>query len=143
MLSSGGSVYNPFGYTGEYTDAESGFIYLRARYYDPSTQQFLTVDPALAWTEQAYAYVAGSPTKATDPMGLAGTGRPGSYSEYAKTLLGRVGLDTLLYPRRSLPFKNKNMSSTESGMTYVQTPRRPGEERRSAVVVVIIPHRNS
>lgn len=28
-------------------------------------------------------------------------------------------------------------------MTYVQTPRRPGEERRSAVVVVIIPHRNS
>src|SRR5207244_11827704 len=30
-------VYNPFAYAGEYTDAESGFVYLRARYYDPST----------------------------------------------------------------------------------------------------------
>jgi len=65
-----GTVYNPFGYAGEYTDAESGLIYLRARYYDPATQQFLTVDPALAMTEQAYAYAAGSPTNFTDPSGL-------------------------------------------------------------------------
>ncbi len=69
-LSSGGSVYNPFGYTGEYTDSESGIIYLRARYYDPSTQQFLTVDPALASTEEAYAYASGSPTNFVDPLGL-------------------------------------------------------------------------
>jgi RHS repeat-associated protein len=68
-FSSTGSVSNPFGYTGEYTDSESGFVYLRARYYDPESQQFLTVDPALAWTEQAYAYVAGDPTNATDPLG--------------------------------------------------------------------------
>jgi RHS repeat-associated protein len=71
LLSSTGSVYNPFGYTGEYTDSESGLIYLRARYYDPTTQQFLTVDPELAWTEQAYAYVAGSPTNFGDATGLA------------------------------------------------------------------------
>ena len=54
------TTYNPFGYTGEYTDQESGLIYLRARYYDPSTQQFLTVDPLLASTEEAYAYVGES-----------------------------------------------------------------------------------
>ena len=69
-LTSTGSVSNPFKYTGEYTDQESGFLYLRARYYDPESQQFLTVDPALAWTEQAYAYVGGSPTNAADPSGL-------------------------------------------------------------------------
>ena len=69
-LSASETVANPFRYTGEYTDAESGFIYLRARYYDPETQQFLTVDPALAWTEQAYAYVGGSPTNFVDPLGL-------------------------------------------------------------------------
>lgn len=62
-------AYNPFGYTGEYTDAESGLIYLRARYYDPSTQQFLTVDPLFARTEQAYAYAAGSPLNLIDPTG--------------------------------------------------------------------------
>ncbi|MBA2676844.1 MAG: RHS repeat-associated core domain-containing protein [Ktedonobacteraceae bacterium] len=59
----------PFGYAGEYTDAASGLQYLRARSYDPATQQFLTVDPLLAATEQAYAYAGGSPTNATDPSG--------------------------------------------------------------------------
>jgi RHS repeat-associated protein len=74
--SSTGSVCNPFGYTGEYTDWENGFIYLRARYYDTQTQQFLTVDPLLASTEQAYAYAEGSPTNVTDPAGTCG-GRGG------------------------------------------------------------------
>ncbi|MBA2682186.1 MAG: RHS repeat-associated core domain-containing protein, partial [Ktedonobacteraceae bacterium] len=35
----------PFGYAGQYSDAATGLQYLRARYYDPATQQFLTVDP--------------------------------------------------------------------------------------------------
>ena len=69
-LSQTGTVYSPFGYTGEYTDQESGFIFLRARYYDPESQQFLTVDPALASTQEAYAYVGGSPTNFRDPSGL-------------------------------------------------------------------------
>jgi RHS repeat-associated protein len=69
-LSSTGSVNNPFGYAGEYRDAESGLIYLRARYYDPITQQFLTVDPLVGDTKQAYAYVGGSPLNATDPTGM-------------------------------------------------------------------------
>ena len=32
-------------YCGEYYDAESGFIYLRNRYYDPSIGRFITEDP--------------------------------------------------------------------------------------------------
>jgi RHS repeat-associated protein len=70
LASSTGTTYNPFGYTGQYTDAESGLLYLRARYYDPSTQQFLTVDPIVAQTEQAYAYAGGNPTNLTDPTGM-------------------------------------------------------------------------
>lgn len=70
VVSTSGSTSTPFGYAGEYTDAESGFLYLRARYYDPATQQFLTVDPLLAATEQAYTYAGGSPLNATDPSGL-------------------------------------------------------------------------
>ncbi len=43
-----GNVYNPLRYAGEYLDSESGCYYLRARYYDPGTQQFLTRDPLVA-----------------------------------------------------------------------------------------------
>jgi RHS repeat-associated protein len=72
-LTTSETVANPFRYTGEYLDEESGFIYLRARYYDPESQQFLTVDPMLAWTEEAYAYAGGDPANSTDPTGLCRT----------------------------------------------------------------------
>jgi uncharacterized protein RhaS with RHS repeats len=32
-----GNVYNPLRYAGEYLDSQTGFYYLRARYYDPPT----------------------------------------------------------------------------------------------------------
>lgn len=35
---------NPFRYTGEYYDEETGTIYLRARYYDPETSRWLSRD---------------------------------------------------------------------------------------------------
>ena len=60
----------PLLFAGQYRDRESGLYYLRARYYDPATAQFLTVDPAAAVTRDSYAYVAGNPTNHTDPSGL-------------------------------------------------------------------------
>jgi RHS repeat-associated protein len=59
-----------FGYAGQYTDPETGYQYLRARYYDPTTGQFLTRDPANALTRSAYGYVGGNPLNAADPSGL-------------------------------------------------------------------------
>ena len=35
---------NPYRYCGEYTDRESGYNYLRARYYDPTIGRFITAD---------------------------------------------------------------------------------------------------
>jgi RHS repeat-associated protein len=32
--------------TGQYTNSDTGLIYMRARTYDPASAQFLTVDPA-------------------------------------------------------------------------------------------------
>jgi RHS repeat-associated protein len=64
-------VSNLLRYAGQYTDAESGLIYLRARYYDPATGQFLSRDPAVATTRQPYAYVVDNPLNGTDPTGLA------------------------------------------------------------------------
>lgn len=57
-------------FDGQYTDAETGFQYLRARYYDPSTGQFLTADPAFAATQSRYGYAANSPLDLADPLGL-------------------------------------------------------------------------
>ena len=63
------TVYNPFGYRGEYTDAESGLVYLRARMYDSETGRFMSEDPAKAefnW----YVYCHNNPIKYIDPTGL-------------------------------------------------------------------------
>jgi RHS repeat-associated protein len=67
-----GTVTTPLQYTGQYTDAISGLVYLRARYYDPQTAEFLTVDPDLATTGIPYAYTGDSPLTYTDLLGLCG-----------------------------------------------------------------------
>ncbi len=79
----GAATYNPYGsltastgtlshlgYTGQYTDTETGYVYLRARYYDPATAQFLTRDPTNTLTRSAYAYTDNSPLNGVDPTGL-------------------------------------------------------------------------
>ena len=73
QVTSTGSLTTPFGYAGQYTDPETGLQYDRARYYDPTTAQFLSQDPALATTRQPYQYTNENPLNTTDPSGLAST----------------------------------------------------------------------
>jgi RHS repeat-associated protein len=61
--STSSTVANPLRYAGEYQDSESGCYYLRARYYDPRTQQFLTRDSLVAATEWTYNCANGSWTR--------------------------------------------------------------------------------
>ncbi len=63
----------PYGYAGSYTDP-TGLTYNIGRYYDPTTGQFLSVDPLVAQTSEPYSYVAGDPINATDPDGACGPG---------------------------------------------------------------------
>ena len=59
---------NPFRYCGEYTDSETGLVYLRARYYDPQTGRFVSEDPAkdgLNW----YVYCGNNSVMFVDPSG--------------------------------------------------------------------------
>lgn len=65
-----GSIAQPFQYSGQYTDPETGFVYLRARYYEPATAQFISRDPAMSSTLVPYAYVEDSPLTNGDPSGL-------------------------------------------------------------------------
>jgi RHS repeat-associated protein len=63
----------PFGFSGAYTDP-TGLVYLIHRYYDPSTGQFISVDPKVATTVQPYAYAGDDPLNATDPLGEESAG---------------------------------------------------------------------
>ncbi len=67
---SSGIAQTPLRYDGQYRDNETGFSYLRARYYDASTAQFLNRDPIDALTRSAYGYAEGDPLNGDDPTGL-------------------------------------------------------------------------
>jgi RHS repeat-associated protein len=71
-LGSTGTSTTPLGYDGQYTSADTGFVYLRSRSYDPATAQFLSVDQLVGATRARYVYVNDNPVNATDPTGLCG-----------------------------------------------------------------------
>jgi RHS repeat-associated protein len=70
-LAGAGSITNPFQYAGQYVDLESSLYYLRARYIDTLSGQFLARDPMVTATRAPYSYTADSPLNGTDPTGLA------------------------------------------------------------------------
>lgn len=74
LTSTSGTATTPFLYAGQYRDLESNLYYLRARYYDPTTGQFVARDPLTGKTHQRYAYATDSPLNNADPSGLACTG---------------------------------------------------------------------
>jgi RHS repeat-associated protein len=77
-----------FGFAGEYTDPETGFQYLQARYYDPATGQFLSRDPLADLTGQTYAYAGANLLTWTDP---AGFGSPLGQSYFGAVIPGCQG----------------------------------------------------
>jgi len=74
ILLTSGSTTNWFRYVGElgyYYDVDLAQYYLRARYYNPSIQRFLSRDPiAVSGISNFYAYVENNPLLSTDPSGL-------------------------------------------------------------------------
>jgi RHS repeat-associated protein len=78
VVSSESNVGNPYGFTGQRLDAETGLYYYRARYYDALTGNFLSRDPLGVWGDElslgnAYAYVGAMPLTYVDWFGLCGT----------------------------------------------------------------------
>jgi RHS repeat-associated protein len=75
-----GTATTPLGFAGQYTEAETGLQYLRARFYDPGTAQFITHDPLAALTSAPYSFAKSNPLLYSDPSGLAcsvGVGKSG------------------------------------------------------------------
>ena len=112
-----GTAVTTLQYDGQYTDAESGFQYLRARYYDPSTGQFVGVDPAFSLTGSRYSFAGGNPGSFDDPLGLASSqcsqGSGFSPSEFLNKLWTAYGLTTDLFLK--IASKSKLLGSWAKG----------------------------
>lgn len=62
------------GYTGHVDDTDTGLVYMQARYYDPASERFLSVDPASINAGDAlrfgrFTYAANNPVGRVDPNG--------------------------------------------------------------------------
>lgn len=64
---------NPYTYTGQRFDSESGLFYYKARYYDAEAGRFLSRDPVGAWGTPSlgngYSYVSNMPLQFRDATG--------------------------------------------------------------------------
>ena len=70
-----GTTVNEFQYVGEQWDANAGFYYLRARWMDPSTGGFTSVDPYSCNPQcpislHRYLYANACPVSIVDPTGV-------------------------------------------------------------------------
>jgi RHS repeat-associated protein len=88
--SSGATSTNSFQYTGRESDA-NGLTALRARYYSPTLQRFLSEDPlgAVGGELNLYTYVSNSPMNLVDPSGLCS--QPLSIGGLVRSAIGRCG----------------------------------------------------
>ncbi len=60
-----------YGWTGREYDAETGWYYFRARYFDPAVRRFVQEDPiGYRAGANVYAYGEGGPLEGRDPSGL-------------------------------------------------------------------------
>jgi RHS repeat-associated protein len=74
------SYGNPFFFTGQRYDAETGLMYYKQRYYSATLGRFMSRDPIGIWTDLAnigngYAYVGDNPATWTDPFGTRSKSR--------------------------------------------------------------------
>ena len=104
VIDKAGATTSSLGYDGQYTEADTGLIYLRARYYDPTTAQFLEVDPEVESTGEPYGYAADSPLRGSDPTGLKPWGakvkEAKAHCEWLKTGPSKNKKGNLFYQNR-------------------------------------------
>ena len=106
---SSGSKVTPFGFQGSYTDS-TGLIYLVNRYYNPSTDQFLSVDPMVDTTGQPYVFANDNPLNATDPLGLL--------SKSIRIIVGRSLVTVTVDVSGQLAARNGSIAVSLNGVSF-------------------------
>ncbi len=104
-----GSRTSQFQFTGQQADAETGLLYLRARYYEPQLGIFISRDsyppnPRITGTLNRYLYVSNRPTNLTDLAGL----------DWVQDRLGKI-VKTSKYAGYGLMFVGTGLAVTGIG----------------------------
>jgi RHS repeat-associated protein len=95
----------PIGYSGQYTDEETGLVYYGLRYYSPRLGRFVNRDPIEeAGGNNLYAFVGNSPVNGWDVRGLGPSGWDWTY-------LGDDGVGNLVWEK-----------FTDAGVEYYYEP---------------------
>ena len=90
------TVSNPYSYSGEYADSETGLQYLRGRYYSPVLGRF-TQEDTYHGQGNRYNYCGANPLKYADPSGHC-YGQPSKPE--TKVVYGEYMEGCLLYTSR-------------------------------------------
>jgi hypothetical protein len=114
------------------------------RYYDPVTDEFMSIDPDVADTDQPYVFTNDNPLNAEDPLGLRS---PETLTNEEQTLLdessnGRQfnGTNKPLTPQQQKVWKaakQKTITNEKVGQTRNIQKRQPGSQGGSAYLVPV------
>lgn len=85
-------------FAGQLLDPISNLYYMGARYYDPSTGQFMSSDPLVALTGTPYSYAGDDPVNFVDPSGLWTYADTWATISFSAAVVGLVAGVVLLAP---------------------------------------------
>ena len=117
-----GATSNPYSFNAEYTDESTGFIFLRARYYDAVSGTFLTQDSYAgnafdALSQNRYTYAEDDPVNYVDPSGhrvvaamMADTGGKKAAQNYYKQKKNDSARNTQALRQEQNYLRNANKS---------------------------------
>jgi uncharacterized protein RhaS with RHS repeats len=117
------------------------------RYYDPTTDQFLSIDPDVGTTNQPYVFTDDDPLNSTDPLGAAAAalmdGGPETLQQDAATINLILGaqMTSVGGPTGFSPFVSVAELNNKEVLALVLTPNDP---RHGKIKIDIIsPNRKS
>jgi RHS repeat-associated protein len=124
---SGSGATTPLLWAGQYQDPTTGLYYMRARWYDPATGEFLSSDPDFSQTLDAYGYGDENPLDNVDPSGLRVATDPGAAGE----LEAKCAADPKSCETSTTPTK-KTTPTTKTSPTTTTTTTSPAQAKAQA-----------
>lgn len=128
-----GSFDNRWKFNGKELDEETGLYYYGARFYNPSTSIWLSVDPLVEETFEPYNYVGNNPIRFIDPTGMNKVDPKKSAYERAKDKAynpktGNTDLVKLFY--HWVKESNTYKKITDKDITSTATSENGGEKNQ-------------